>query len=129
MRLPNEKRKFRESLYSKKILFLMFFLLLIGVKGTWNLYHKSEEAAVDSKRVAYELSELTKRQDFLNSELKRLRTISGQENEIRSKFNVMKQGEEVAVVVLANTDESLTQKGAVRGFFDHFFSSFVDIFR
>lgn len=99
------------------------------MRGTWNLYQKSKEAEVDEKRVAYELDELTKRQVFLQGELKRLGTVEGQENEIRSKFNVKKEGEEVAMVVLADTNQAVGSKSVIGGFLDHFWSSFVDIFK
>jgi Tfp pilus assembly protein PilO len=124
-----EKKKLRDTLYSKKVLFFLVLFTLFCMRGTWNLYQKSKEAEVDEKRVAYELDELTKRQVFLQGELKRLGTVEGQENEIRSKFNVKKEGEEVAMVVLADTNQAVGSKSVIGGFLDHFWSSFVDIFK
>jgi len=58
-----EKRKIRTILYSKWVLFLLLILIILVVKGTWNLYHKSEEARISKERVGVQINELHEREE------------------------------------------------------------------
>jgi len=124
-----KKRKFRAFIFSKVSLCLLVLVLGSALRGTWNLYYKSKEAEINKARVAYELSELTKRQDFLKKELTRLNTPLGKESVIREKYNVKKEGEEVVVVLPKEKQKAEVSASGIRNKMSHFFGDFVDFFR
>ncbi len=94
-----EKRRLRELLYSRPSLIILFILVLFAGRGVFHMYEKYAQAAVDKRGVESQVALLSAREDFLVSEVERLKTPTGIEQEIRQKFNVKKEGEQVAVIV------------------------------
>ena len=74
-----------------------------------------------------DLNELKDRKDKLASEIDNLNTASGLEAEIRSKFSVVKQGEQVIVVVPADT--ATTTAAEQPGFIRNLWNRFMNIFK
>ncbi len=64
------------------------------------------------------------RKDMLNSEIGRLKTDNGVEEEIRSKFNVAKPGETVVVVINGSSSTSSQNSSGNKGFWASFWSIF-----
>lgn len=124
-----EKRKLKSVLYSKPVLAFLVLLLVLALKGTWNLYQKSEEAAANREMVLAQIAELQKREDFLKQGLDRLSTKEGVEAQIRQKFDVKKEGEEVAVIIVPERESDDVVKGRVASFFGRIITGFGDIFR
>ena len=77
------------------LLVLIFFV----ARGAWSVYKKEEDSknSLDIAEKAY--AELQGRQDLLASQIAALKTSRGVETEIRSRYEVAKPGEEVALVV------------------------------
>ena len=71
------------------------------------MYQKSRlsKEALAQSEAAY--AELLDRERFLDEELDRLSTTAGVEAEVRERFGVAKDGEEVIVVLSENEDESI----------------------
>ncbi|OGG47876.1 hypothetical protein A3D66_01900 [Candidatus Kaiserbacteria bacterium RIFCSPHIGHO2_02_FULL_50_9] len=94
-----ERRKLRHFLYSKVFLLVLFLLIILLAKGVWGVY--SSERDTSRKRVekAAELQDLLDRQMALTAELQRLSTKRGIESELRQKYEVVKEGEEMIVLV------------------------------
>ena len=81
------------------VLIVLLIALVVLVNGTWGLYQKHEEA-LQKKREAYiELSKLIEQRKGLEEKIAFLQTDRGQEEQIRGKFMVVKEGENVIMVV------------------------------
>ena len=100
-----QKRKFRSFLYNRYILGFLGLLVILAIHSTWNVYQKQRES-VALLRVAEDQSSVLKaREQELQTKIASLQTEQGMEEEIRSKFNVAKPGENV-VVVLDQSDSA-----------------------
>lgn len=119
-----KKRKFKKIIYSKLSFAVLFILIFFLGKATYNIYQKSKFSSENYTAVNQEYSELKERHNMLKSEIERLKTDSGVEEEIRGKFNVAKPGETVVTIVnsnITNDDADNSEKGL--------WSKFLDIFR
>ena len=101
-----EKKKLRNILYSKITLIAIFVLLVFVVRATFSIYYKQKVSGENLSKAREEITELEKREKMLNSEIDRLKTDKGTEEEIRKKFMVGKAGEQVIVIV----DDNKTNK-------------------
>jgi cell division protein FtsB len=67
--------------------------------ATWGVYKKEKESAANALAANSELTKLEDRQQLLDSEIQRLNTDEGVEEEIRSKYSVSKPGESMVIIV------------------------------
>lgn len=93
------KRRVRGVLYSPITIIILCAFIIIVARGTWNLYQKSSEASAGRERVEREIADIKAREGFLRQELAALNSSSGLEERLRQKFNVKREGEEVAVII------------------------------
>ncbi len=77
----------------------LLILIIFFARATYGVYQKQEESSANTLQAAGELKRLVDRQTLLNTELARLSTNEGIEEEIRAKFGVSKPGEEVLIIV------------------------------
>lgn len=111
----------RRKLWTRfSIIFLIVGGLLLA-RSVWNIYEK--QATADTSRLAAvrRLRELEARKTELEKELSRLSTERGIEEELREKFPVAKEGENV-VVIVDEPAESASLEGSTSkpSFFDFF---------
>lgn len=94
-----KKRKIRKFIYSKWM--AMFFLVLIIIisRANWNIYKKNQESKYYLGIASKELGDLEKRNTQLNKEIETFKTQRGIEEEIRGKYQVVKEGELVTVII------------------------------
>lgn len=119
-----QKRKFRNIIYHRITLGLLFVLVLLAVNSTWRVYLKKSESIAMREASTRRLNELEVRDQELDSKIKKLATVSGVEEEIRSKFSVAKENENMVIIVredLATTTEVNQKHG--------FWSKIMNIFR
>ena len=122
-----EKKKLRNILYSKVTLIALFVILIFIVKATFSVYHKQKVSEENLAKAKEEVAVLEKREKMLNSEIGRLKTDKGAEEEIRKKFMVGKAGEQVIVIV---DDNKSNKNGAVADDEKKSIrSKFIDFFR
>ena len=94
-----QKRKVRGVIYHKVTLVILAILVLIMAHSTWVVYQK-KRTSEEMKNVSMQnTAELKQRNDDLTAKIERLDTESGVEDEIRSKFSVVKDKENMVVVV------------------------------
>lgn len=94
-----EKHQFKRRLYSKTSLFILLIILIFLVKGMLNVQAKEKASREELLRVQRQEQGLEQRYNVLQARSNRLNTAEGIEAEIRSKYDVTKQGEGVIVVV------------------------------
>jgi len=101
-----QKRKIRKVFYSRFMLVALLVLVLFMAKQVYDIYQKQGLSKEGLTSVLNENSELKNREKMLSSEIERLKTEDGIEEEIRNKFNVVKPGEHLVVIV----DDASTSK-------------------
>ena len=103
-----EKRKLRQFMYSKPVLIGLLLVIAVVGKSTWSVYQKARESAANLQEAQKQLQVVADRQSALQAQVERLSTKRGIEEEVRSKFQVAKKGEEVAVIVSVTPEASGT---------------------
>lgn len=122
-----EKKKLKSILYSKITLIVLFVILFFIARATLSIYYKQKISGENLAKVKEEVAELKKREEVLNSEIERLKTEKGTEEEMRKKFMVGKVGEQVIVIV---DDDKINKDGIIdNSEKKSFFSSFLNFFR
>lgn len=119
-----QKRKVRSVIYNRISIGLLFVLVLLAIHSTWSVYKKKVESEEMRDRASAQVLALQERNDELRSKIARLETTAGMEEEIRSKFSVAKEGENVVIIVEDVPTEATTTPES-RGFW----GKILDIFR
>lgn len=99
MREFQERNKFKNILFSKGILIALSIGILFFGHATWKVYVRERDSAASVVRSQTQLAKLKDREMLLKSELERLNTEEGIEEEIRSKYGVSKPGEQMIIIV------------------------------
>ncbi len=101
-----EKRRLRNFLYSRVTLIVLLVAIFFLLNAVWKVYQKQDLTKDNLAKAAANLQGLQAREKMLSSEIERLKTESGTEQEIREKYGLVKPGEEVITVVDSNTATS-----------------------
>ncbi len=99
-----ERTKLRRALYAKPTILVIVAIAFISLNGAWNMYQKSKEAKANDDKANAALSALQLREAGLRSDIDRLSTPRGQEEEIRDRFMVAKEGEKVIIITPPKDD-------------------------
>jgi cell division protein FtsB len=94
-----KKKIVRKVLYSPITLIFLSIIFIFVLKGSWGLYNKEKFSRESLEKQKSELEKLIDREKSLASSIEYLKTDQGIENEIRSKFRAVKEGEKVSVIV------------------------------
>lgn len=94
-----QEQRYKRILYSKWMVILLACLIVFFARATWGVYTKEQESSANAYRATQELKRLAEREALLDSEIGRLSTPEGIEEEIRAKYGVSKPGEELLIIV------------------------------
>jgi len=94
-----EKRKFRRVLSSRITIAVLLVLIFFVARGTWSVYWKERDSAGSLESAEKTYAELEARQESVSGKIADLKTPRGVEEEIRSRYEVARPGEEVALVI------------------------------
>ena len=120
-----QKRKIRNVAYNRITLIILFLLVLVFARSTWIVYQK-QRVSEDMKNVSLtNVEELRLRNNELQSKIDRLETTPGVEEEIRLKFNVVKERENM-VVIVENEDSKASTTSPKVGFWNKIKKLFTD---
>jgi cell division protein FtsB len=103
-RLKN-RNKIRKIVYSWFTLFLLLIIVILLGRGVWNVYKNENVSSYNEERSNEVYRKLEDRSNFLSSEIDALETDKGIETEIRDKFRVVKEGEQLAIIINSGDDE------------------------
>jgi len=121
MREFSQKRKFRRYLYSYPVLIFLLIILFFVVKGSFGVYQKYSFSKSELNKSNEELVVLEDQKTNIVAKVDRLGTETGIEKEIRSKFDVAKEGENLIVIV---EDEVVAEEVVEEsGFFGNFLTT------
>lgn len=107
----HEKRKIRNVVYSKASIGLVLLLTAVLSFSVYERFTVEGEMAEKREIKERELEELRHRSALLEAKVEHLKNDRGIEEELRSRFDVAKEGEQVVILL----DESEEQKRAVQG--------------
>lgn len=118
-----QKRKAKSFMYNRITIGILFVIMLFTLRSTWSVYQKQRESEVLKAISEKKVMELELRKKEINDNIQALNTEEGLEKEIRSKFNVVKENENMVVILddankdnyEASTTKSFWQK--VKDFF------------
>ena len=118
-----QKRKIRNVTYNRITLVILFLLVLIVIRSTWIVYDK-HRISQDMKNVSLQnVEKLRQRSNELKLKMEKLGTNTGIEEEIRLKFNVVKNMENMVVIVEDENKEASTTSLEI-GFWDKIMNFF-----
>lgn len=93
------KKSARRFMYAPWALATLFIMTIFIARAAWNVHEKQVTSAEALDRSAREYAKLLDRKNSLASAVISLETPQGVETEIRQKFRVAKDGEELAVIL------------------------------
>ncbi len=127
----HEKRKIKQLVYSKFFIGGLFLLGALIAHSAYERYTVEREMAQKREEKVLELKKLEQRATVLESKISHLKNERGIEEELRSRFDVVKEGEQVVIILDTETpavkqeeltvspeDEQLEAKSSVEAFFD-----------
>ena len=120
----HEKRRFKRLLYSKVTLVILGFIVIWLAFAVWSMYKKERDTRLRRIEQKEVLNELEGREESLREEIERLSTERGIEQEVRSNFEVGKDGEEMIIIVDNPEDEGFSNKEIKKTFWQKVFSWF-----
>ncbi len=119
------KKKNNNFLYSPFILFVLFCFLILFIYNMVGLVKKERETTKKRDLMLSNIETLRNREKVLNSEIEKLKTEEGVEEIIRDKYQVVKEGEKMVVIVDENKEViTLVEKDMKHGFVNWFKSFF-----
>ena len=105
MRRSHDTSIVRKLWIRRGLLVILTCLVLLLGGSIWGIYEKYREAKQRKEELSHTLQELEKREAELKMKVEALATERGVESEIRSKFQVAKEGEGVIYLVEGKTAE------------------------
>lgn len=119
-----ERSQLRRAIYAKPTILILALLVVLTMRGAWGMYEKNQEATIKRDKALAELSALKAREKQLSDDITRFSTERGQEEEIRNRFMVAKEGEKVIIVTQpeVETEHTVTVTDAPK-------PSFIDILK
>ena len=105
-----QKRKFRRFLYSPVTIGILFFVTLYSIYTTWSVYQKKKESEQLVTLSETRIRELQKKQADLDQHIGKLQTDQGKEALLRDKFSVVKESENMIVIVPEESSTLIKQK-------------------
>lgn len=110
----HEKRKIRQILYSKAVFALLTILTALLLIAVYNRFTVAQETKEKLEERRADLEALETRAEVLNAKVDHLEEERGIEEELRNRFNVAKEGEQVVVIIDQDGEETKLDDDAPR---------------
>ena len=120
MRNFQEKNKFKNFMRSKPVLIILTIILVLFAWKVIGLTGKLQETYKNKKIEQEKIADLEARKAKRMSDIEKLSTDKGKEEVIREKFGVVKEGEQVIVVVDDKNQNTTSPKNESNSFFSWF---------
>ncbi len=87
-------------LFGRRIMLVVLVgLIVVAIAGAWSAHKKERESAALRQQAQMQLSDLSKRQSELNSDIANLETDRGKEQVLREQYALAGKGEGLIVIV------------------------------
>lgn len=120
MREFSQKRRYKQMMYSFPVLLILLLILFFIAKGSFGIYQKYSLSKNELNSSKEDLVILEEKKNYIHQKVEKLKTETGIEKEIRSKFNVAREGEKMVVIVDDAPEEVIVEEE--KGFFKKLFS-------
>ncbi len=95
--------KNKRSFWHSPIVLLVIFCIIIGFSfNIFKLLEKERETSKKKEQILSQIEDLREREDLLKKDIAKLNTEIGVEETIRDKYQVVKEGEKMVVIVDRN---------------------------
>jgi cell division protein FtsB len=124
MRNFQEKNKFKIFMQSKPVLVILAIIVILFAWKIIGLTGKLQDTYKNKKIEQQKISDLEARKAKLTSDIDKLGTDEGKEEAIRDNFGMVKDGENVVVIVDDKKTEDVPKKeesGGIINFFKNLF--------
>lgn len=118
-----EKKKFRKIINSKIIIFILIVINVFLFNAVFNIYRKKIITKNNLLKTVSTFNNLDKREQLLLSEIERLKTDFGVEEEIRDRYGMVKDNENL-ITIVDTRKSNLNQKDKNKGFWQFFLDWF-----
>lgn len=99
MRELQQRQKFKRRLYSTPALVALAVITVFFIRGTYLVFQKKIESQKNVEILQAKVVELNRKQESLTANMEAIDTDAGFEKEVKSKYNVAKEGERVVILV------------------------------
>jgi cell division protein FtsL len=99
MKSFERRKKLKNLLHSKFVLFILLIVAVFLAKTVWNAYDNSRFARENLRIANMEKEELENRIGALQLEIDQFHTEAGIEEALREKFGVAREGEEAIILI------------------------------
>ncbi len=116
--------RWQHIMQSKVSLIFLGIVIIAFLFSMFSFMNKMEETRKNRKIIEDKIAELEKSKETFESEITKLKTEKGQEEAIREKFGVAKEGENMIMVVddkNSPSDQPQTDSGGFFSFLKNFF--------
>lgn len=117
MRSFQKSGKLKHLMQSKLFLIFLGIVILVFVFSVFSFMGKMEETSKNRKIAEDKITELEKSKEKLNSDITNLKTEKGVEENIRNKFGLAKEGENMILVVDDKSSSEVPKNTDSGGFF------------
>lgn len=100
------KKNTKKMWHSPLMLFVLLSVLLVFMYNMVGLVEKTHDTSKKKKIVLGQVESLTQRQKVLEDNIKKLQTDTGTEITLRDKYHLVKEGEQMVVIVDEQTNIS-----------------------
>jgi len=94
----NKKRSKKSFIYSKFFLLIILVITFFFLKATYNFYTKAKESTQRKETAEKELIYMQERKKKLEEKINSLNSPIGVEEELRNRFDLIKEGENVILI-------------------------------
>lgn len=123
-----KQRKIKQKIYSWWMVAILAVVAFFFVSNTLDVYKKYSDSKQTISSLEDRYEKTNSREVELQEKIENLQSESGLEEEIRDKFNVAKEGEEVVIIV--DSKESEVQIDIEEeGLFEGFWNDILNIFK
>ncbi len=120
MRNLKQKHIWRNILQSKPVLVFLGILILIFSWSVWGFWNKMRETSNNKKIIEDKVASLKEQKDMLSLDISNLNTEEGKEKFLRENYGLVKEGEDLTIVLEDKNSPKTTQNEANNGFFSFF---------
>ncbi|MFA6889040.1 MAG: septum formation initiator family protein, partial [Candidatus Woesearchaeota archaeon] len=93
------RKKMHSFWYSPLALLVLFFILVVFAYSIIGLIEKEREVSEKKDLVLSQIDTLRNRENLITKDIEKLKTSEGIEETIRDKYQVVKEGEKMVVIV------------------------------
>mgnify|MGYP003395699081 CR=1 FL=1 len=120
-----QRKKKKTKFYYRARLTVLAVIALFMLTSTWRVYQKHAESKSNLATATSEREELAEKEYKLRASYERIQSEKGKDEEIRKKFNVVKAGEEIAVIIDSKTTS--TPVVEEKGFWEKLWQSITSV--